>query len=209
MIVVTDYAGSSDTRRKLSLLGIRTIGIHHSHVSNIMGRDKEVVTRFLEQSLEGCTGLVLSGGEDINPARYLQEPDPRTGKPNDSRDLFESVLMMYAIEKGIKILGVCRGHQLINVTLGGTLHQHIGNHGATNRVNLANFGKDLFGSDQIVVNSLHHQAVDKLGDSLEVCGTSWDGYTEMIYSSKYNALGVQWHPEWMEGTNEVYQWLIN
>ena len=121
-------------------------------------------------SLAEVGGLVLSGGTDVNPARYGQAPHARTTPPDDARDRFESDLLMEAIDRDIPVLCICRGMQLLNVALGGTLHQHIERHEVRtgdpskpihealveSRTRLSS----VFGQMQVSVNSRHHQSVD-------------------------------------------------
>ena len=134
-------------------------------------------------------GVILSGGGDIDPVRYGQSPAPETQAPDAARDQFELDFAAGALNHGLPTLGICRGIQLINVLLGGTVTQHVPTHafvdGApddlTHVVGFAT-GSRLharYGAS-IEVNSLHHQAVDELGTDLVAVGTSPDGGIEAI-----------------------------
>ena len=161
--------------------------------------------------LEGADGLVLTGGADVDPAFFGAEPHPMLGLVDLTRDRFELALYHAARAKGVPILGVCRGHQLINIAAGGTLHQHlpalpgIVQHeqfdiagGPSHRVALEPHSvlAEAFGEEHVRTNSFHHQAVDKLGQGLRVIGRSADGVTEAVQNTDGSfVLGVQWHPE--------------
>lgn len=165
------------------------------------------------KSLEGCAGLVLTGGVDIDPARYGEERHPRTQQPNPTRDDVEFGLLHEAIERDLPVLAICRGLQVVNVVMGGSLVQHIEDWShvplkdapsyddrtsARHEVQVSGVLKDLFGADRVEVNSRHHQAVtkDRLAPGLEVLSMSDDGYVEgAIDPVKRWVLCVQWHPE--------------
>jgi putative glutamine amidotransferase len=159
-------------------------------------------------------GLILAGGADIDPASYGAEPDPHTVDTMPERDRFEIALVRGAIERDLPVLGICRGMQLINVALGGTLIQHLpdrfghGEHrrvvgsfdGSEHQVNLADGSVAAAAAGEPVhtTKSHHHQGVDCLGAGLVVSGVSAldDELTEAIeVPGKRFALGVQWHPE--------------
>lgn len=167
----------------------------------------------LETYLEVIDGLVLSGGEDIAPSNYKETPLPELGEVCAVRDGFEIKLFLKAIEKKMPVLGICRGHQLMNVALGGNLYQDIHavqgssfNHLAVDQpvdtlshtVTLETTSKlyEILGQKEMQVNTLHHQAIKELGKDLKVAATSFDGLIEGIeYTGGSFALGVQWHPE--------------
>lgn len=156
-------------------------------------------------------GLLLTGGVDVDPGFYGAEPHPRLGLIDLPRDHFELALFRSAQDKGVPVLGVCRGHQLLNVALGGTLHQHLPALGKTVQHEQEDIGgtpfhgvtlepgsvlAQAFGAERVRTNSYHHQAVDQPGRGLRVVGRSADGVIEALEASEGSfVLGVQWHPE--------------
>lgn len=170
-----------------------------------------LVPELAEAYLAEADGLLLTGGVDVDPNFYGAEPHPLLGLVDLPRDRFELALFGAARAKGVPVLGVCRGHQLINVAAGGTLHQHVPalagtvqheqleiggtpSHGVTLEPDSAL--AQAFGAAQVRTNSYHHQAVDKPGQGLRVVGQSVDGIVEALESSEGSfVLGVQWHPE--------------
>jgi gamma-glutamyl-gamma-aminobutyrate hydrolase PuuD len=157
--------------------------------------------------------LVLQGGADIDPSCYGQAPHAVQGPCDIERDLFELDLLRAFIAADKPVLGICRGMQLINVVLGGTLHQDLLAAGAAtdphhdaareeqhgHALSLAPGGwlAQLYGAQEALqVNSIHHQGVDRLGDGLVVEARSPDGVVEAIRHATAGFLvGVQWHPE--------------
>lgn len=151
-------------------------------------------------ALNEFDGLLIPGGRDVDPSWYGEQPDKRTSEGNKERDALELALIRYAVEHDLPLLGVCRGHQLLNVALGGSLVQHIDRHlGNKHAVNIAAGSRHLGFIDParpLVVNSLHHQAVNRVGEGLEVVATADDGTVEAVeHRSKRFVVGVQWHPE--------------
>ncbi|MFE7776153.1 gamma-glutamyl-gamma-aminobutyrate hydrolase family protein [Streptomyces sp. NPDC057445] len=162
-------------------------------------------------------GLVVAGGPDVEPVRYGAEPHPRTGPPARERDAWELALIEAALESGTPLLGICRGMQLLNVALGGTLVQHLDGH-------VKEVG--VFGHHPVIpvpgsryaslvpetspVPTYHHQSVDRLGTGLLVSAHhAEDGTVEAIELPHPSwVLGVQWHPE-MGGDTRVMAGLVN
>ncbi|MFE3326388.1 gamma-glutamyl-gamma-aminobutyrate hydrolase family protein [Streptomyces sp. NPDC059176] len=148
-------------------------------------------------------GLVVAGGPDVEPVRYGAEPDPRTGPAARERDGWELALIGAALESGTPLLGICRGMQLLNVALGGTLVQHLDGHAKAVGV----FGEHavipvpgtLYASlvpEESSVPTYHHQAVDRLGEGLVVSAHAGDATVEAVELPGTSwVLGVQWHPE--------------
>ncbi|MCF1511761.1 gamma-glutamyl-gamma-aminobutyrate hydrolase family protein [Streptomyces glomeratus] len=148
-------------------------------------------------------GVVISGGPDVDPSRYGAERHPRTGSPRPERDAWELALIGAALASGTPLLGICRGMQLLNVALGGTLVQHIEGH--VERVGV--FGRHTVkpvpgtryaevAPESASVPTHHHQAVDRLGDGLVVSAYAEDGTIEAVERPGAEwVLGVQWHPE--------------
>ena len=164
--------------------------------------------------LDACDGLLLTGGEDVEPALYGAEPAPQLGAVDPARDRFELALFQEARERGIPILAVCRGIQLVNVALGGTLWQDLPTEragavvhnapGARNarthavRVREGSRIADAVGATRLSVNSFHHQAVRDLATGLVATAWADDGLIEGVEAEGGSwLLGVQWHPEEM------------
>jgi putative glutamine amidotransferase len=159
--------------------------------------------------LDVLDGLVLSGGGDVDPARYRAEPHPRTGGTSAVRDRAEEVLLRAALDRDVPVLGVCRGMQVLNVALGGTLAQHLpdvtgaedhrpapATFGSTRvRLEAGSLLNGLLG-DEVGVACYHHQAVDVLAHDLVPVGRADDGTVEAVeLRGPRFAVGVQWHPE--------------
>lgn len=158
-------------------------------------------------------GLLVSGGGDINPLEFNEEPIPRLGDVTPERDSMELELVRQMLSLDKPILGICRGHQVLNVALGGTIYQDINSQIATpllqhnqnakrdHQSHTVNVVKDtllasITSSEKILVNSFHHQSVKDIPSPLIVSGQASDGVTEAIESTKHHfVLGVQWHPE--------------
>ena len=163
-------------------------------------------------TLGGATGLILSGGVDVDPALYGETPHPRVKRTDRSRDEFELVLLRQALVYDLPILAICRGHQLLNVAFGGGLLQHIDGDGHPADYRCEGFpsrwhevtirqGSRLHATLEAgspLVNSRHHQAVtvERLAPRLEVVARSPDGLVEGVESLAHRwVVGVQWHPE--------------
>ena len=137
--------------------------------------------------------LVVTGGPDVDPAAYGAAPHPRTVVARREREEAELLMLRRALDRGIPLLGVCRGLQVLNVALGGTLVQHVPDAVAPktpgSRVAAAVGARTL-------VQCHHHQAVDRLGDGLVVSGRAADGVVEAVEQPDGPfTVGVQWHPE--------------
>lgn len=157
-------------------------------------------------------GLILTGGHDVDPGTYGKDPLPKLNETWKERDNFDIILIEKALEKKIPIFGICRGMQMLNVYFKGTLFQDLSYrkeesimHVQKNEYNIpihwvyfkeGNTFSEILGK-QFFANSWHHQAVDKLGEGLTVCGTSSDGIIEAFENSDKKIWGAQWHPEMM------------
>ncbi|HET6681601.1 MAG TPA: gamma-glutamyl-gamma-aminobutyrate hydrolase family protein [Gemmatimonadaceae bacterium] len=163
--------------------------------------------------LERVDGLVLTGGEDIDPARYHAEPHPTVEYMSGARDATELALAEAARALRLPTLAICRGMQVINVAFGGTLVQDIPSSIAgalrhqqpgartdrTHDITVDGDSRlaDILGTQRTAVNSLHHQAVDRPGDGLRISARAPDGVIEAIECTDdgWWMQGIQWHPE--------------
>lgn len=179
---------------------------------------KEVAKTYIHK----IDALIMTGGIDVDPHLYGQELTKETEVPFIQRDTFDFMLIEAALEKNIPILGICRGMQIMNIYLGGSLHQDIKYYGDTNiqhvqssnhhqPVHLVDVERDsllstLIGNQQRV-NSVHHQCINKLGVGLVSSAVSSSDMIIEAYESvdKNKILGIQWHPEMMyaEGNEEM------
>lgn len=164
----------------------------------------------VDRVLDGIDGLVITGGKDVNPAAYGHAPHATTDVPALDRDAWEFALLRRALARRLPVLGICRGAQVLNVALGGTLHQHLPDVLGHTRHQA---GNAVFTTSHIVtvpgtrVNALvgadtqaqcyHHQAIDRLGDGLVVSAhDAADGVIEAVeLPGDAFVVAVQWHPE--------------
>lgn len=156
------------------------------------------------EAVAALDGVVVAGGADVEPARYGEVPDSRTGPPARERDAWETALIEAAIAQHVPLLGICRGMQLLNVALGGTLHQHLDGHtggpgvfGEHPVIPVAGTAYAAAVAEPDVVPTYHHQAVDRLGSGLTASAHAPDGTVEAVELTGHHSLvlGVQWHPE--------------
>jgi putative glutamine amidotransferase len=167
----------------------------------------------LETLLARLDGILLSGGVDIHPERYSEEPHPRLRKTSHELDEFELTLAHMALQEDMPVLGVCRGMQLLNVALGGTLYQDIDSlypesvdhcrqdlprntliHDVF--VEAGSRMEKVLGSRRVGVNSLHHQAIKMPGKGVHISGRAEDGIAELMEVPSYSfVLATQCHPE--------------
>jgi putative glutamine amidotransferase len=160
------------------------------------------------QAAAHVAAIVLSGGNDIAPETF-GAVDGEADKPDPSRDRFEIALVRLARERGIPVLGICRGMELINVAYGGTLRsgvrheqaEHAGLPGLRDarlhqiRLEKGSRAWSALGRDEVEAICLHHQAPDTIGNGLRVTGTAADGTAEVVEDSDAWVVGVLWHPE--------------
>jgi putative glutamine amidotransferase len=172
--------------------------------------------------LDSVSGLVLTGGEDVDPSLYGATAHPELGPVNCSRDLTELALLAAARERRLPTLAICRGVQVVNVGLGGSLVQDLPSQhdGAEDhdldderdsrvhsvRVDPSSHLATIIGTQSIGVNSIHHQAVDRLGQTMRVSARAEDGVIEGVESDDPDwwMVGVQWHPEELTTTPEPW-----
>lgn len=177
------------------------------------------------QVVDGLDGLLLTGGGDVDPARYGAGPEPECGPPDLPRDAWELALIDAARSAARPILGICRGIQVLNVAFGGTLVQDLPARGidghdqieqAGDEVHRVRFALDsllhqITGTAELGINTLHHQAVDAVGDGLDVVGTTDDGVVEAVEAAADPIIAVQWHPELLldrSSHQALFDWLV-
>jgi putative glutamine amidotransferase len=168
-------------------------------------------------------GVILAGGEDVDPRRYGRRPTRDVGPHDTRRDEFELAVITEALAADVPMLGVCRGLHLINVACGGTLiadlgareefEHHLPLYPAATRTQTVAFkpgslAQRVFG-EELEVNSFHHQAVDDPGDGVDVVGWSSDGVVEAIELPGREVLGVQWHPELYRAADPAFDWIVS
>ncbi len=160
----------------------------------------------IRAQLERVDGIILPGGEDVNPVLYHEENTASVGI-DDVRDRTEWLVTDIAVQRGLPLLGICRGLQFINVYFGGTLIQDIEHHDLHTydngdkvhrcRLEGSSFLREIYGREEFSVNSAHHQAIGRLGEGLRSCQFSEDGLIEAICHETLPFYCVQWHPERM------------
>lgn len=173
----------------------------------------------LERLIDLCDGILLTGGHDVNPAVYGEIPINETVVWSDLRDRMDLHVITYALQQDKAILGICRGIQILNAALGGTLYQDLPvqrpseidhhMHSPYDRrchdVNIIEGTPlhDLLRKNRVEANSIHHQAIKDLSPGLQSMAISTDGLIEGVYMPERRFVwGVQWHPEYWYQTNE-------
>ena len=178
--------------------------------------------RLAVAALSGVSGLVLTGGEDIDPAEFGEAPHASVSGVHAARDAYELALARAAAEHRIPTLAICRGIQVMNVALGGTLIQDIPSQSPSDiphapegrreerthavRIDPKSRLAGIVGATEISTNSSHHQSVARVGDGLHVTGRAPDGIVEAMESTDraWWMVGVQWHPEELTQTAEAW-----
>lgn len=181
-----------------------------------------------KEMAQSIDGLVLCGGTDLDPGYYGEEPIPELGETLPARDAFEMALVKHAFKRGTPVFGICRGLQVLNVALGGTLYQdlpsQVGGGSIAHRQQMPKWQwthevevdadsqmAKIMGSTELRVNSYHHQAIKDLADGLVVVARASDGVVEGIESpnlSEHWLLGVQWHAEAMRDVGSEHRRLF-
>jgi putative glutamine amidotransferase len=170
---------------------------------------QQVDAEIVSSVLDGLHALVITGGYDLDPAAYGQRPHPTTDQPRTARDAWEFALLQGALQRGLPVLGICRGAQVLNVALGGTLHQHLpdvlghSGHRAGNGVfsrlpvrTVAGTRLAALLGESVDAPCYHHQAIDEVGAGLVVSASDPDGVVEALeLPGDRFVLAVQWHPE--------------
>jgi putative glutamine amidotransferase len=172
--------------------------------------------------VERADGLLLSGGADVDPAAFGRAPLRGLGVVDQERDAFELALYRAARTRGVPVLGICRGIQVINVAEGGTLHQHLPDlpnaiqHDQASidgrphhRVDLApgSIAARAAGASTVLANTHHHQGIDDLAPTLRATGHTEDGLVEVVEGTAGAwLLAVQWHPEMVYASHPESRW---
>ena len=168
-----------------------------------------------------CDGLLLPGGGDMDPKFYGQERIPACGEPNLLRDAAEPLLLRAFLAADKPVLGICRGIQVMNAVLGGDLYQdikpfeHLPHNGHWAKVHTVTVRRGtllsrILEQDTVLVNSQHHQAVDRVAPGFTLAALSEDGIVEAIEKPDARfCLGVQWHPEWLSDADPAMQGLFD
>jgi putative glutamine amidotransferase len=172
--------------------------------------------------LDSVSGLVLTGGEDVDPARYGEDRHEKVRSVNPARDATEAALILAARDRSMPVLAICRGVQILNVALGGTLVQDIPSQVETSIDHDENGPRDAtshditvepgsliaraIGTEHRTVNSFHHQSVKDVAAGMRITARASDGVIEGIESTDRDwwAMGVQWHPEEMTTSSEPW-----
>lgn len=175
----------------------------------------------IRRMAEAIDGLLVTGGGDVDPTQFGEEPHPKLGEVSPERDYFEINLIREVLKKDKPVLAICRGMQIVNVVMGGDLYQDIyAQSGAqlqhqqkAPRWHTSHFidvDKDgllykIVGETKIKVNSYHHQAIRRVAEGFHVSAKASDGIIEAIESKEHRfVLGVQWHPENITKKGDVY-----
>ena len=176
-------------------------------------------------TLESIDALILSGGGDFNPLWAGEQPSPRLHGINPERDLPEMLITRLAYDRGIPMLGICRGIQTLVMALGGHVTQDISETGATTVKHMQDAPRTepthdvtvaggtvlhrIYNKERLTVNSFHHQAVSDGGQRFMTAALSPDGIIEAIESTEHKpVIGVQWHPEWLRSDIPLFRWLV-
>jgi putative glutamine amidotransferase len=202
--------------------GHPTVTIQHAYVNAVLGAGGLPVPipsilseNDLQQLYSRLDGILFSGGGDISLEYFPGSSHPRIDGIDEARDTTEISLLRAAVHDNKPLLGICRGAQVMNVALGGTLYTHIPDQlkGALDHdypgnlrraivhpvnVDEASRSAEIFGETLLHVNSLHHQGLKDIAPSLRVAGHAPDGLVEVIELPDHPyAVAVQWHPEWL------------
>lgn len=164
-----------------------------------------------EQMFAQCDGILFPGGFDVDPRFYKEAPDPMIGTIDSTMDRFWFQALDFAVVNKVPLLGICRGMQLVNVGLGGSLYQDLARRGVPSYLHSQRQRRDylmhevriepgsrlsrVLGEERIYTNTMHHQCVKELGRGLKLVAQTDDGVPEALESEDGQIMLVQWHPE--------------
>jgi putative glutamine amidotransferase len=196
-----------------------TAAVHRAGALALVLPPDDAVVESPDLLLDRVDGLLLAGGADVDPASYGAVPHPETGPTWPERDRFEIALTVRAIQRGMPVLGACRGMQILNVARGGTLQQHLPDAIGSDRhrhtpgqfsdhevtLDPGSLAARATGTERALVKSHHHQAIAELGEGLVATGWSpEDGVIEAFeLAGEPYVLGVLWHPEEDEASRVI------
>ena len=198
------------TPRLLVEDGVEKQFVNTRYVTQLIKRSFNVIMLTLDNPniddvLKLCDGFVISGGSDIDPIHYNEENEGLSKKVSPRLDDVDKAVVNYSKKHNIPLLGICRGHQAINVFLGGSLYQDIGHdHEKIKFDHQLKTSKNFIlpFDEEIITNSYHHQAIKDIAPDLEVIAWHSDGTIEAVIHNYLPIIGIQWHPEMLGDTKE-------
>lgn len=196
--------------RLLTEDGVLKEFINQSYIDSLLEHNCNVIMLTLnnpglEEVLDLCDGFLITGGSDIDPKYFGEDNLGLSKNVKPDLDTIDKIIVEYATKTKKPLLGICRGHQAINVFLGGTLHQDIGNahKSIANNHKVKSIKNDVLAFDEdLVVNSYHHQAVRDVAPNMKTIAYHEDGTIEAIVHDTLPIIGIQWHPEKLLGSKE-------
>ena len=217
--VIGISASRSEEQRRLSLSETYLNAVYRAGGMPMVFPSSITDEKAIDEMLDLVDGVLLSGGIDVHPRYFGEEILPECGAIDETRDAFELTLTRRAIERGMPVLGICRGIQVLAIALGGTIFQDIESQlGISNsehrhepiedykhavRFKEGGLFERITGTTLMLTNSMHHQSVKDAGDKLIIEGITMDGIIEAVSMSGNEAvLGVQFHPECLESFSD-------
>lgn len=198
------------TPRIVEIEGVKKEFVNSRYIKPLVERGFNVIMLTLDnpnpnEILSLCDGFLITGGSDVDPVHFNENNEGLSKNVEPALDLLDRYVVNYAKDHKVPTLGICRGHQVINVFLGGTLHQDIGNdHKSVKEGHeVITYKNDILTLDEkIYVNSYHHQAIKTIAPDFIEIAKHLDGTNEAIIHKTLPIIGIQWHPE-MRADSEV------